>query len=230
MIITGNCLEVMPTLEAGSVRLVFADPPYNQGVDYGAHHNDTSAKAYLAWCQSWLKTAVRLSTPDGSLWLLHRHEWAWQIIPIAISAGLHFRQLLTWYETFGNNCTSKFNRCSRPLLWLVKDPKRFASTIARRSAARATGRRSTTTSGPIPRGSCWMMCGASPGWQGRTGSDCEASPLSFLSGYCGRSSAARPVPVTWCLTHSVGQAQPAVLVSSLAGGSLASSCPRSSRR
>jgi DNA modification methylase len=26
-IIAGDCLEVMPTLETGSVRLVFADPP-----------------------------------------------------------------------------------------------------------------------------------------------------------------------------------------------------------
>jgi site-specific DNA-methyltransferase (adenine-specific) len=124
--ITGDCLEVMPALEAGSVRLVFADPPYNQGVDYGAHHDDEmSPEAYLAWCQSWLKAAVRLLTPDGSLWLLVSHEWAWQLIPIAMRAGLHLRQWITWYETFGVNCTRKFNRCSRPLLWLVKNPNRF---------------------------------------------------------------------------------------------------------
>lgn len=125
-IITGDCLEVIPTLEAGSVRLVFADPPYNQGVDYGPHHDDEMApEAYLVWCEAWLKAAVRLLTPDGSLWLLVSHEWAWQLVPIAMSAGLHVRQFLTWYETFGVNCTRKFNRCSRPLLWLVQNPNRF---------------------------------------------------------------------------------------------------------
>lgn len=64
-------------------------------------------------------------SPDGSLWLLVSLEWAWQIIPIALRAGLHLRQHITWYETFGVNCTRKFNRCSRPLLWLVKNPHSF---------------------------------------------------------------------------------------------------------
>ena len=40
-------------------------------------------------------------------------------------SGLHHRQTITWYETFGANCTGKFNRCSRPLLWMVRDPRRF---------------------------------------------------------------------------------------------------------
>jgi site-specific DNA-methyltransferase (adenine-specific) len=125
-IITGDCLDVMGKLEPKSVRLAFADPPYNQGVDYGPHHDDAMpAAAYLAWCESWLKAAARLLTPDGSLWLLVSHEWAWQLVPIAMRAGLHVRQWLTWYETFGVNCTRKFNRCSRPLLWFVANPNRF---------------------------------------------------------------------------------------------------------
>ena len=116
----------MPTLETGSVRLVFADPPYNQGVDYGPHHDDEmTPEDYLAWCESWLKAAVRLLTPDGSLWLLVSYEWAWQFVPIAMRAGLQLRQWITWYETFGVNCTRKFNRCSRPLLWFIRNPIRF---------------------------------------------------------------------------------------------------------
>jgi hypothetical protein len=40
-------------------------------------------------------------------------------------AGLHRRQTIIWYETFGVNCTHMFNSCTRPLLWMVKHPKRF---------------------------------------------------------------------------------------------------------
>jgi len=125
-IITGDCLEVMPGLEAGSIRLVFADPPYNQGVDYGEEFFDAvSPESYLAWCQVWIQDATRLLAPDGSFWLLISHEWAWQLIPMAVRAGLSLRQTLIWYEKFGANCTRKFNRCSRSLLWLVKNPNRF---------------------------------------------------------------------------------------------------------
>jgi DNA modification methylase len=34
-IVEGDCIEVMGTIEPGSARVVFADQPYNIGVDYG---------------------------------------------------------------------------------------------------------------------------------------------------------------------------------------------------
>jgi DNA modification methylase len=44
---------------------------------------------------------------------------------LAENIGFHIQPWIFWYETFGVNCTRKFNRCSRPLLWLVKNRKRF---------------------------------------------------------------------------------------------------------
>jgi site-specific DNA-methyltransferase (adenine-specific) len=125
-IITGDCVEVMPTIESGSVRLVFADPPYNQDVDFGPHYNNRmSPEKYLALARAWIPAVARLLAPDGSFWLLVPHEWDWQLIPLAIGAGLQFRQRVIWYETFGVNCKQKFNRCSRLLLWFTRHPTRF---------------------------------------------------------------------------------------------------------
>jgi site-specific DNA-methyltransferase (adenine-specific) len=125
-IIDGDCVEVMAGLEPQSVRLVFADPPYKIGVNYGPHFNDAmSERDYLVWCETWLKAAVRLLTPDGSFWLLINWEQVYKLEPIVESLGLHLRQTIIWYERFGENCTRKFNRCTRPLLWFVANPKRF---------------------------------------------------------------------------------------------------------
>ena len=44
---------------------------------------------------------------------------------IEVEAGLYHRQTIIWYETFGVCCTGKFNRCTRPLLWFVKNPRHF---------------------------------------------------------------------------------------------------------
>ena len=41
------------------------------------------------------------------------------------SAGLHFRNCVKWVETFGVNCTRKFNRTSRPLLYFTRHRSRF---------------------------------------------------------------------------------------------------------
>jgi site-specific DNA-methyltransferase (adenine-specific) len=125
-IIVGDCLDVMPRLEPGCARMVFADPPYNIGIDYGDHHDDRMEPAdYLAWSDRWIRAAVRLLSPDGSMWLLINHEWSARLQLALETAGLHHRQTIIWYETFGVNCTRKFNRCSRPLLWLVRNPERF---------------------------------------------------------------------------------------------------------
>jgi site-specific DNA-methyltransferase (adenine-specific) len=142
-IIAGDCREVMSTLDPGSVRLVFADPPYNQGVKYGPHYNDRlTPEKYLALARVWIPAAARLLTDDGSFWLLISHEWDWQLIPLALAAGLHYRQPITWYEKFGVNCKRKFNLCTRSLLWFTRHPTRFVFNASdpeiRRPSARQT--------------------------------------------------------------------------------------------
>ncbi len=122
----GDCLEILESLQE-KARLIFADPPYNIGVDYGKHYNDARpADEFQRWCQQWLAACHKALADDGSLWLLINHEWAWVLCYEAIeTTGFRLRQWITWYESFGVNTTKMFNRCSRPLLWLTKDSKRF---------------------------------------------------------------------------------------------------------
>lgn len=122
----GDCIEHLQAIEEGSVRLIFADPPYNIGINYGDHYDDSRpADEFDEWCTEWLAAAFRALTSDGSLWLLVNHEWARTLCFRAEDLGFHLRQWLTWYESFGVNTTGMFNRCSRPILWLVKDAGRF---------------------------------------------------------------------------------------------------------
>jgi DNA modification methylase len=123
---TGDCVQVMQGLEPGTARLIFADPPYNIGVNYGDHYDDSRPPGeFLAWCKEWIEAAAGLLTSDGSMWVLVNHELSPYVRMMLEDAGLHHRQTITWHETFGVNCTRKFNRCSRPLFWMTKDPKRF---------------------------------------------------------------------------------------------------------
>jgi site-specific DNA-methyltransferase (adenine-specific) len=96
-----------------------------------------SEAEYLDRCRTWIARCHDRLAPDGSFWLLVSHEWAWRLTAIAVDeVGFHLRQWLTWFESFGVNCARKFNRCSRPLLWFVKDPDRFvfnADAVTRES-------------------------------------------------------------------------------------------------
>ena len=123
----GDCIEELAKLKPGTARLVFADPPYNQGIDYGPGRkaDSLSDEAYLAWCRRWIKACVRVLTDDGSLWVMISDEYADHFGLLLREAGLHRRSWIKWYETFGVNCTNNFNRCSRHIFYCVKNPRRF---------------------------------------------------------------------------------------------------------
>ena len=124
-IINGDCLEVLRTIEPGSVNLVFADPPYNIGIKYDQHDDLMTAAGYQGWCSDWLWASFDTLAPDGTMWVLINDEWVAYFAEVMQSIGLKLRNWVIWYETFGVNCTTKFNRTKRHLLYMVKDPKKF---------------------------------------------------------------------------------------------------------
>jgi len=126
-IVNGDCVSHLQGLPERSARLVFADPPYNIGVDYGDHYSDDrSGNEFLCWCTEWMNAAASVLTDDGSLWVLVNHELGHRIASIGIdNVGLHLRQTIIWRETFGVCCKRKFNRTSRPLLHFTMSPGKF---------------------------------------------------------------------------------------------------------
>ena len=125
-VIHGDCLEVLPTLDHRP-RLIFADPPYNIGVDYGdgASADRLPRDKYRAWLREWIAACARLLTHDGSLWVVMPHEHQAHAFVSMESAGLHWRNTITWYETFGVNCRQKFGRTSRLIHHFTKHPTQF---------------------------------------------------------------------------------------------------------
>ena len=45
----GDCIEQLAALEAGSVDLVFADPPFNIGYKYDVYDDKQQEEDYLRW-------------------------------------------------------------------------------------------------------------------------------------------------------------------------------------
>lgn len=123
----GDCITELAKLKPGTAKLVFADPPYNQGIDYGKGRNADllTERAYLDWCRKWIAACVRVLTDDGSMWVMISDEYADHFGILLREAGLHRRSWIKWYETFGVNCTNNFNRCSRHIFYCVKNPRRF---------------------------------------------------------------------------------------------------------
>ncbi|MGD7652014.1 MAG: DNA-methyltransferase [Verrucomicrobiales bacterium] len=65
----GDCLDILPTLRAGSFDLVVTSPPYNLGIGYNSFKDTAPRGEYLAWCQSWAAEIKRVMTDDASFFL-----------------------------------------------------------------------------------------------------------------------------------------------------------------
>lgn len=124
-VLLGDCVDELPKIK--KARLIFADPPYNIGIDYGQGKKADKLPddEYLKWCTEWIALATATLAPDGSFWLLVSDDYVEYLAVAMNDAGLSRRAWIKWYETFGVNLHNNFNRTSRHLLYYVVDPKHF---------------------------------------------------------------------------------------------------------
>jgi DNA modification methylase len=126
-IIQGDCVEVMKTMDAGSVPLIVADPPYNQGIEYeGSGYSDNlSTFEYDKWTIQWLYQANRIIAPNGSIYVFINDENAGSVQHSMRFVGVKMRNWIIWYYGFGEAQQKKFGRCKTHILYSVKDPDNF---------------------------------------------------------------------------------------------------------
>ena len=72
----GDCIDLMGTMEDGSIDCIFADPPFNLNKEYGSKVNDKiSDDEYLEWTYQWVDECARLLIPGGALWIYNLPRW-----------------------------------------------------------------------------------------------------------------------------------------------------------
>lgn len=88
----GDCLDLLATLDEGSVDLIFSDPPFNLGKDYGAGvQDDLATDDYLQWCATWIKESCRVLAPGGAFWLYNLPKWNIELGHLLNQNDLQFR-------------------------------------------------------------------------------------------------------------------------------------------
>lgn len=126
-IYVGDCIQFMERhIKDLAVDLIIADPPYNIGYEYDIYNDNRPDREYLDWTYRWINAAVKLLKPDGSLWIAIGDEYVAEVKWIAQrQVGLHLRNWVVWYYTFGVQCRDKFSRSHTHLLYFVKDPSHY---------------------------------------------------------------------------------------------------------
>lgn len=119
----GDCRKVLRSLpEAGTVDLVFADPPFNWDVNYGDWDDSMPREKYEEFTRQWLDACIDVLSPSGSLWVNIPDDTAAEIVLHLKSRGLTMVNWCIWHFRFGQCRHSGFITSKVHALYFCKDP------------------------------------------------------------------------------------------------------------
>lgn len=126
LIIHGDCIEALPQIPDNSVDLIFADPPYNIGKQFGDFKDRWgSDKEYAEWCYQWLELCIDKLKDNGSMYVMSSTQ-AMPYIDIWLRERMTILSRIVWhYDSSGVQAKKHFGSVYEPILFAVKNPKNY---------------------------------------------------------------------------------------------------------
>jgi len=138
-LLVGDCIEIMESLPAGSVDLIFADPPYNLQLEEGLTRPDQSRvdavdddwdkfesfAHYDAFTRAWLAAARRLLKPNGAIWVIGSYHNIFRVGTALQDLGFWLLNDIVWRKAnpMPNFRGTRFTNAHETLIWASRDPK-----------------------------------------------------------------------------------------------------------
>jgi modification methylase len=135
-ILAGDCIDVMNSLPAGTVDLIFADPPYNLQLKGDLHRPDNSKvdavddhwdqfssfKVYDAFTTAWLQAARRLLKPNGAIWVIGSYHNIFRVGASLQNEGFWILNDVVWRKSnpMPNFRGKRFTNAHETMIWAGK--------------------------------------------------------------------------------------------------------------
>ena len=124
MAILGDCIEVLKQIKSKSVHLIFVDPPYNIGKDFGNNIDKwDTVEEYISWCKEWIDECVRILKDDGTIYLMTSTQHM-PYLDVYISEKYNVLCRIVWiYDSSGVQSKKIFGSLYEPILMFNKSSK-----------------------------------------------------------------------------------------------------------
>jgi len=135
-ILVGDCVDHMNALPAGSVDLIFADPPYNLQLEQGLTRPDQSKvdgvddewdkfqsfAHYDIFTRAWLKAARRILKPDGAIWVIGSYHNIFRVGAALQDLDFWMLNDVIWRKAnpMPNFRGTRFTNAHETLIWASK--------------------------------------------------------------------------------------------------------------
>ena len=136
-ILDGDCIALMNSLPAGSIDLIFADPPYNLQLKGDLHRPDNSLvdavddhwdqfssfAAYDKFTRDWLAAAKRLLKPNGAIWVIGSYHNIFRVGAALQDQGFWMLNDVVWRKSnpMPNFRGKRLTNAHETLIWASRD-------------------------------------------------------------------------------------------------------------
>ncbi len=137
-IVVGDCVAEMTRLQASSVDLVFADPPYNLQLQGDLKRPDdskvdavdddwdkfSSFSAYDDFTRAWLMAARRVMKPSATIWVIGSYHNIFRVGAILQDLGFWILNDVVWRKTnpMPNFRGRRFTNAHETMIWAGREP------------------------------------------------------------------------------------------------------------
>jgi site-specific DNA-methyltransferase (adenine-specific) len=120
----GDSLTILNRIRAGTVDLIFADPPYNIGKNFGNNKDAwESRQGYVTWCRTWIDECFRILKPEGTLYFMSATQYM-PYLDVYVSEKYHVLARIVWaYDSSGVQSKKIFGSLYEPILMVNKSPQ-----------------------------------------------------------------------------------------------------------
>lgn len=122
IVILGNCIDNLSKIADNSIDLIFADPPYNIGKDFGNNKDKwASTEDYINWCKLWIDECFRILKKDGTFYFMTATQYM-SYLDVYVSQQYNVLSRIIWsYDSSGVQSKKIYGSLYEPILMCTKN-------------------------------------------------------------------------------------------------------------
>ena len=122
--IFGESIECLKKIKDNSIDLIFADPPYNIGKDFGNNKDKwESAEMYINWCKTWIDECFRILKDTGTFYFMTATQFM-PYLDVYVSEKYNVLSRIIWsYDSSGVQSKKMYGSLYEPILMCNKNKK-----------------------------------------------------------------------------------------------------------
>ena len=122
--ICGDSIKILKKINEKSINLIFADPPYNIGKNFGNNIDKRNeVDEYIEWCKLWIDECFRILKDDGVMYFMTATQYM-PFLDVYVSKKYNVLSRIVWtYDSSGVQSKKIYGSLYEPILMVNKTAK-----------------------------------------------------------------------------------------------------------